>query len=188
MNYVPKDQIKNYPLINFNGIIHVVNDPSSLEHALASICTSKVVGFDTETKPAFKKGVSYNISVLQISSGDDVFIFQLNKCGLDKRIINIFASSKILKVGIDIKNDLLGLKKIKYFQESNFIDLNQLALEKGFKSIGAVKLSILLLGFRVSKRQRLSDWSADILSESQLEYAAIDAWICPLILERLNRC
>ena len=77
---------------------------------------------------------------------------------------------------------------LKNLLENNFIDLNQLALEKGFKSIGAVKLSILLLGFRVSKRQRLSDWSVDILSESQLEYAAIDAWICPLILERLNRC
>ena len=70
------------------------------------------------------------------------------------------------------------LKKIH-----NFIDLNSLALKCGFKSIGAVKLSIILLGFRISKTQRLSDWSSNHLTDSQKKYAAIDALICPKILD-----
>ena len=182
-NYIPKEDIKNYPLIKFDGRIHVIDSASDIAVCLKTISKFTVLGFDTETKPSFKKGVSHNVSLLQIAAGDNVFIFRLNKCGLPKTITRVFSNPAILKVGIDIKNDLLGLKKINSFQEFNFLDLNQLALDKGFKSIGAIKLSIMLLGFRISKKQRLSDWSSDNLTNSQLDYAAIDAWICPKILE-----
>jgi len=182
MNYVPKEDVKNYPLIEFNGNIHVIDSRSSLINSCKILSNSKILGFDTETKPAFKKGISHPISLLQLSVGNDVFLFRIDKIGFDNNIIDILSDSNILKVGIDIKNDLLGLKKIKQFTESNFLDLNSLALQKGFQSIGAVKLSIMLLGCRISKKQRLSDWSATQLTELQLSYAAIDAWICPKIL------
>jgi len=183
MKYVAKEDVKNYPLIEFKGHIHLIDNYSELEQCCDIICKKTIIGFDTETKPSFKKGISYNISLIQLAVDDDVFIIRIDKIGLDKRIIDILSNSNILKVGIDVKNDLIGLKKMHNFQEANFLDLNSLATVKGFKSIGAVKLCIMLLGFRISKRQRLSDWSADILTQSQLEYAAIDAWICPQILQ-----
>jgi len=183
MKYVAKSDVRNYPLIEFKGHVHLIDNSSELLKCCDTISKKSIIGFDTETKPSFKKGGSYNISLIQLAVDNDVFIIRIDKTGFDKRIIDILSDSNILKVGIDVKNDLIGLKKIQNFQEGNFLDLNSLATEKGFKSIGAVKLCIMLLGFRISKRQRLSDWSADVLTESQLEYAAIDAWICPQILQ-----
>ena len=182
IKYVAKEDISNFPLINFTANIHVISELHDLIQCCSIISKKDIIGFDTETKPAFKKGVNYNISVLQLSVDDDVYIIRIDKIGFDSRIIDILSDNSILKVGIDIKNDLAGLKKISSFKESNFLDLNALAISKGFKSIGAVKLCIMLLGYRISKSQRLSDWSADNLTASQLQYAAIDAWICPQIL------
>tara|TARA_Y100000589_G_scaffold131563_2_gene125314 strand:- start:9620 stop:10198 length:579 start_codon:yes stop_codon:yes gene_type:complete len=181
MNFVAKEDISKFPLIDFNGNIFLIEKEQDVINSCNIIEKADVVGFDTETKPAFQKGVFHDISLIQISVNNNVFLFRINKVGFDKRIINILSNSKILKIGIDIKNDITGLKKIQPFNDSNFLDLNELALSKGFKSIGAVKLSIMLLGSRISKKQRLTDWSADILTRSQLKYAAIDAWICPKI-------
>ena len=187
IKYVAKEDVINYPLINFKGNIHVVSKLSDLIKYCDILSKKNIVGFDTETKPAFKKGVSYNISVLQLSADNDIFIFRIDKTGLNSKIIDVLSDPDILKVGIDIKNDLIGLKKITQFKESNFLDLNVLAVQKGFKSIGAVKLCIMLLGYRISKSQRLTDWSADNLTAAQLQYAAIDAWICPMILAAFKR-
>ena len=187
IKYVAKEDVINYPLINFKGNIHVVSKLSDLIKYCDILSKKHIVGFDTETKPAFKKGVSYNISVLQLSADNDIFIFRIDKTGLNSKIIDVLSDPDILKVGIDIKNDLIGLKKITQFKESNFLDLNVLAVQKGFKSIGAVKLCIMLLGYRISKSQRLTDWSADNLTAAQLQYAAIDAWICPMILAAFKK-
>ena len=183
MKYIAKEDIKNYPLLDFNGDVHLIDKKSAIKDCCSIILQHKIIGFDTETKPSFQKGVSYNISLLQLSAGNSIFLFRINKIGFDQRLIDILSSKSILKVGIDIKNDLSGLKKIKNFKEYNFVDLNTLAIQKGYVSIGAVKLSIMLLGYRISKSQRLSDWSAETLTKSQLNYAAIDAWICPKILQ-----
>ena len=186
LKYVPKEDVNNYPLIEFNGNIHLIDNEKELLSHIDYILRHDVIGFDTETKPSFTKGVIHSISLLQLSVKDDVFLLRLDKIGLHKKIIKILTNPDIIKVGIDVKNDLLALKKIHTFQESGFIDLNILATNKGFKSIGAVKLSIMLLGFRISKKQRLSDWSANKLTHAQMNYAAIDAWICPKILESFS--
>lgn len=183
IKYIAKEDVSKYPLLQFNGRVTVVDDSKKINQHCEMISRCNIIGFDTETKPAFQKGVSYDISLIQLSADNHVFLFRIDKIGLHKALLGILSNPNILKVGIDIKNDLAGLKKIQTFKESNFLDLNILALENGFKSIGAVKLSIMLLGFRVSKRQRLSDWSANQLTQAQIEYAAIDAWICPKILQ-----
>jgi len=183
IKFIAKDDVKKYPLIKFKGNIHVIDNQVKLSQASKILRTANVLGFDTETKPSFKKGVSYKISLLQLSSLNDVFIFRLNKIGLDKKLTSFLSNPDVLKVGIDVKNDIIGLKQYVPFKESNFLDLNKLALDTGFQSIGAVKLSIMLLGKRISKTQRLSDWSSEILTDKQLLYAATDAWICPKILD-----
>ena len=180
--YIHKEDVSKYPIIVFDGTIHLIDTKKDVVKYCKIISKSDVIGFDTETKPAFQKGVSYSISLLQLSAQDSVFLFRIDKVGFMQEIIDVLSNPKIKKVGIDIKNDISGLKKIKLFEPHNFIDLNSLALQCGFKSIGAVKLSIMLLGYRISKKQRLSDWSINELTEAQKKYAAIDAWICPKIL------
>ena len=183
MKHVLKEDVKKFPLIDFTGDVTVIENTKDISRCCQIISEHSIIGFDTETKPAFQKGVSHDIALIQLSTHNSVFLFRINKIGFDESILKILTNPSILKVGIDLKNDLSGLKKIKKFQEHNFLDLNTLAIQKGFKSIGAVKLSIMLLGFRISKRQRLSDWSIDQLTSAQIEYAAIDAWICVKILE-----
>ena len=183
MNYVNKEDINKFPLIKFDGTIHLIENENDLIRSRGVLLKSNILGFDTETKPAFKKGESNSISLLQLSADDNVFLFRINKLGFHPFLIDILSNPDIIKVGIDLKNDIIGLKKIKLFCDANFIDLNSLALKKGFQSIGAVKLSIMLLGYRISKKQRLSDWSAKKLTHFQMNYAAIDAWICPKILQ-----
>ena len=186
MKYLDKDEIKNYPLIDFDGRIHLVDDLKKNSTFKEKIKSAKVVGFDTETKPAFKRGVYHSISLVQISIDNDIFLFRINKIGLFNELIKLFENSKIIKVGIDLKNDINGLNKIKSFEANSFVDLNKIAKNNDFKSFGAIKLSILMLGKRISKKQRLSDWEVDTLSESQKNYAAIDAWICPKILNEFK--
>ena len=128
-----------------------------------------------------------NISLIQLAVKNSVFLFRINQVGFAQEIVDILSNPSIRKVGIDIKNDISGLKKLKSFEPDNFIDLNVLALNHGFKSIGAVKLSIMLLGCRISKQQRLSDWSNSQLTPAQIKYAAIDAWICPKILDAFKQ-
>lgn len=181
MNFISKEDIKKFPLIKFTGEIHMVDDKKDVLAYCQLISESKIIGFDTETKPSFKKGVIHDISLVQLSVDDNVYLFRINKLGFCQELIDILANPNILKVGIDVKNDLSSLRRMYSFNPSNFLDLNQLALKNGFKSIGAVKLSIMLLGFRISKNQRLSDWSSEVLTKKQQEYAAIDAWICPKI-------
>tara|TARA_B100000575_G_scaffold142137_1_gene113402 strand:- start:588 stop:1169 length:582 start_codon:yes stop_codon:yes gene_type:complete len=187
MKYLDKDEIKNYPLIDFDGRIHLLDDLKKISTFREKIISAKVVGFDTETKPAFKKGVYNSISLVQISIDNDIFLFRINKIGLFNELIKLFENSKIIKVGIDLKNDINGLNKIKSFEANSFVDLNKIAKNNDFKSFGAIKLSILMLGKRISKKQRLSDWEVDTLSESQKNYAAIDAWICPKILNEFKK-
>jgi ribonuclease D len=187
MKYLDKDEIKNYPLIDFDGRIHLVDDLKKNSTFKEKIKSAEVVGFDTETKPAFKKGVYNSISLVQISIDNEIFLFRINKIGLFNELIKLFENSKIIKVGIDLKNDINGLNKIKSFEANSFVDLNKIAKNNDFKSFGAIKLSILMLGKRISKKQRLSDWEVDTLSESQKNYAAIDAWICPKILNEFKK-
>ena len=182
MYFVSKEDVQKYPLINFNGHISVIDNKKDVLKYCNIISKSSVVGFDTETKPAFQKGIVHDVSLLQLSVDDHVFLFRINKIGFPQEIIDILSNKHILKVGIDIKNDISALKRLQLFKHANFIDLNTLAISNGFKSIGAVKLSIMLLGYRISKKQRLSDWSSEILTDSQITYAAIDAWICPKLL------
>ena len=187
MKFVSKEDVTKYPLIDFTGTIHLVETLKDISQFCNTISQANIIGFDTETKPSFKKGVNHDVSLVQLSVDNDVFLFRINKIGLIQELIDVFNNPNLVKIGIDIKNDLLGLQKIKKINPLNFIDLNELAKKNNFQSIGAVKLTIMMLGFRISKRQRLSDWNLDILSDQQKIYAAIDAWICPKIFKAFKQ-
>ena len=183
--FVSKDEIKNYSIETFTGKIHVIEKQNDISEAYSFLKKQKILGFDTESKPTFKKGVSSKVSLIQFTTEDQAFLFRINKIGFNEKLIDIISDKKIKKIGIAIFDDIKALQKIKSFESNSIIDLNHLALNLGFESIGAVKLSILILGFAISKSVRLSNWERENLSISQLEYAATDAWICNMIYKKL---
>ena len=183
--YVSKDEIKNYSVEKFNGKISIIDKKKDLLDAYLFLKKQKIIGFDTESRPTFKKGVSSDVSLIQFSTKDEVFLFRINIIGFDDMLIDLINDKKIKKIGIGIFDDIKSLQKIKEFESNSVIDLNKLALNLGFESIGAVKLSILILGFSISKSARLSNWEKKDLTTSQIEYAATDAWICNMIYKKL---
>ena len=183
--YVSKDEIKNYSVEKFNGKISIIDKKKDLLDAYLFLKKQKIIGFDTESRPTFKKGVSSNVSLIQFSTKNEVFLFRINIIGFDDKLIDLINDKKIKKIGIAIFDDIKSLQKIKEFESNSVIDLNKLALNLGFESIGAVKLSILILGFSISKSARLSNWEKKDLTTSQIEYAATDAWICNMIYKKL---
>ena len=132
INFVSKEDVLNYPVIRFEGDVRIINNKKDMIHACSKLSHLNEIGFDTETKPSFKKGIIHNVCLLQLSTNEVAYIFRLNKIGLSSELISILSNNSILKIGIDIKNDIAALKKIKSFKEKSFVDLNQLAIEKGF--------------------------------------------------------
>ncbi len=174
---IDKDGIGKLPLKRFEGTIHVVSDLQSFYHVLPHLKLCPVLGFDTETKPSFKKGVKNKVALLQLSSTDEAFLFRLNKIGLPNELVQILADSEVVKVGAAIRDDIKSLIRLKKFSPNGFIDLQSLVQELGFVSFSLKKLSAIVLGFRISKSQQLSNWEADELTEKQAIYAATDAWV-----------
>jgi len=183
--HITKEEISELEIGKFDGDIHIIDTSSDLDRACDYLSKCSVIGIDTETKPAFKKGVINRVALLQMSSAEKAFIIRLKKVPISDQLLEIFRSQDIVKVGIAIKDDLKDLKKLRYFEESNVVDLNLMAPNLGFESIGAKKLTALVLGFRISKRQQVSNWELEELSQAQLDYAATDAWICREIYLKL---
>lgn len=175
---ITKDEVNVLPLGKFEGEIVVVDKPAKLEYAIEDIENENIIGVDTETKPTFKKGQFNKTSLIQIATRKKVYLFRLNKMGFPFALSRIFENPEIQKIGIAVLQDMKELSdQFRSFQHQNVTDLNILCRTLEFKNIGARNLTAMVLGFRISKRQQTSNWEANILSESQLRYAATDAWV-----------
>ena len=175
---ITNEEISNLPLYSFNGPIAVINDKKLLPTVFEEINTSTVVGFDTETRPSFKKGQVYKVALMQIALPHKVFIIRLQHTGITPDIIGFLENDTILKTGVGIRDDIQAVKKMKPFRAAGFIDLVPLAKEAGLQVESVKKLTGLLLGFRISKSSQTSNWEAEKLTKKQIEYAATDAWVC----------
>ncbi len=136
-----------------------------------------LLGFDTETRPAYKKGESYLPSLLQLACEDEVYIFQLKQLGLAKPLRDILADPAIIKAGVALDYDISELKKLSSFNVAGFTDLGNLAKKAGIKNHGLRGLAAVLLGFRISKGAQTSNWAKNVLTPQQIQYAATDAWV-----------
>ena len=165
---------------SFPGKIHVIDSVGAdFNRAIAYLRSQKIIGFDTETRPTFSQDQTrYGVALLQLSGPDKAFLFRINKIGMHRRLCNLMASDKIIKVGAAIHDDIRGLQKKHDFQPSSFVDLQKIVCEWGIRDKSVKKMAAIILGFRVSKTQQLSNWEAGVLSESQCRYAATDAWVC----------
>lgn len=181
-----KENISGLERVLFEGRIEVVQSEYEAEKAVAYLLSQPILGFDTETKPQFQKGHSSLVALLQVSSREVCFLFRLNVIGLPKCLIQLLSDEgETIKVGLSWRDDLFGLQRRENFMPGPFIEIQQIAKEMGLKDLSLQKLYANLLGGRISKAQRLSNWEADILSDAQKQYAATDAWACIQLYERM---
>ena len=185
---ISPEEIGRLELASFPGEIHVID---SLEEEFGKAITylkhQKVIGFDTETRPTFSPDQRSNgTALLQLSGAEKAYLFRIKKMGaIPRRLCAILANPNIVKVGAAIHDDVRGLQKFAGFQPQNFIDLQKIAWEYGIRDKSVKKMTAIILGFKISKAQQLSNWEADNLSESQQRYAATDAWVCREMYLRL---
>lgn len=175
---ISNDELSDLPLRSFSGEITVINDGEALTRALDEITRNGVVGFDTETRPSFKKGQIYKVSLLQLATERTAFLIRLQYTGFTSELVNFLENDSIVKTGVGIRDDLNALKRLHNFTPGGFIDLVPLARGAGLKVESVKKLTGLLLGFRISKSSQTSNWDAEKLTRKQVEYAATDAWVC----------
>lgn len=184
--HITKDQINLLPLGRYEGKLNVISQPDKLAAAVSQIRQESVIGFDTETKPTFRKGQYHHVSLLQIAIPGMVYLFRLNYLGMTSELRSIFEDENITKVGIGIRDDLLEMQKLEHFDPANILDLNDEVKSLDVKNAGVRNLSAIFLEFRISKSQQTSNWERDDLTEKQLRYAATDAWVCLEIYNRLQ--
>ena len=172
--------MENLEFASFPGKIHVIDSVGAeFNRAIAYLRSQKIIGFDTETRPTFSQDQPrYGVALLQLSGPDKAFLFRINKMGMHRRLCNLMASEKVVKVGAAIHDDIKGLQKKHDFVPASFVDLQKIVCEWGIRDKSVKKMAAIILGFRVSKTQQLSNWEAERLSESQAKYAATDAWVC----------
>ncbi|MAV71125.1 MAG: 3'-5' exonuclease [Candidatus Marinimicrobia bacterium] len=171
------EYINELPLKYFEGDIKIVRTKKELKNACDILKEECVLGFDTETRPSFKKGQFFLPSLIQLAGVKSVFIFQLKKCGFNERLIKILSDPLLIKCGVAVGQDIKDLQKMTFFEPNGFIDLGEVAQERNLKNYGLRNLTALLLRFRISKSSRTTNWSVNDLSIKQMEYAATDAWV-----------
>jgi len=182
---ISKEEVSELPVRSFQGEIYYIDTFEKYLSVIDILKDETVLGFDTETKPSFKKGKINGVSLLQLSTSDKAYLFRLNKIGLPEEIKRILSSDNITKIGVAIHDDISSLRKIGAFEPAGFIDLQQYVKNFGIEDNGLKKLVAIILGFKISKRQQTSNWEADTLTQPQIEYAATDAWVCFEIYNRL---
>jgi ribonuclease D len=182
---ISKEELNELPVESFNGEIIVVDYACDISKIIPFLKKQKVLGFDTETRPTFKKGEMNEVALLQLSTSKTAFLFRLNKTKLPQELVDILSDPEIIKVGVAIKDDILALKRLSKFTPEGFVEIQDKVKDFEIENFGLKKLSGLLLGFRISKAQQTSNWEADILTEAQIKYAATDAWVSLEIYNRL---
>ena len=73
------------------------------------------------------------------------------------------------------------------FKPGMFVDLQNEVGRLGIQDQSLQKLYANLFHEKISKRQRLTNWEADALTNRQCLYAATDAWTCIRLYEEICR-
>jgi len=183
---IEKEEVNKMPLASFSGKIKVIDSPEAVAAAFNDINSHECVGIDTETKPSFVKGARNKISLVQIATLDNCYLFRLNKIGFPKEMTDFLSDEKIIKVGLSLHDDFNGLKRHRLFNPKNIVDIQKIARNWGILELGLQKIYAIVFGEKISKSQRLTNWEMDELTPHQQQYAAIDAWACLRLFNRLS--
>ncbi|MFI3330962.1 MAG: 3'-5' exonuclease [Rikenellaceae bacterium] len=183
---ITNDALAQLPIGFFEQEIVVVENLEDAVTACEDLSRYSVIGFDTETKPSFKAGVSHKIALLQLSSESKCYLFRLSQMALEKPILKLLGNKEIIKVGAAVRDDIKGLKALRQFTHASFIDLQSIVSDYGIEDLSLRKLAAITMGIRISKAQRLSNWEANTLTLMQQRYAATDAWVSLMIYKKLT--
>jgi ribonuclease D len=175
---VSREEINALPIRRYEGEVRVIAHAHELAPALADILQETLVGFDTETRPAFRPGESYPPSLAQVATARAVYLFQVQRREVAAAVAEMLGEARIAKAGVGMADDLKALKKVIEFAEKSIVDLGTVASRAGLGQTGVRNLAGLFLGFRIPKGTKTSNWSRPRLSEQQIAYAATDAWAC----------
>lgn len=177
-NRLDKEYIKDLPLVSFPGKIITVNSEREAGKAVPFLLSKDILGVDTETRPSFKKGQQHKVSLLQVATEDICFLFRLNYIGMVTPVISLLSNTDVPMVGLSWHDDLAALQKRMEFKPGLFIDIQDIIGDIGIEDKSLQKLYANIFKQKISKRQRLTNWDADVLSDKQMSYAATDAWAC----------
>ncbi len=186
-NKFDKKDITALPRVLFSGRIITIITPGETEKAVEYLMSQPLLGIDTETRPSFKKGVTYQVSLLQVSTIDTCFLFRLNLTGMTPALIRLLEDSNIPKIGLSLNDDVMALNKRTKFTPGAFYDLQKHVKEIGIEDLSLQKLYANIFNEKISKAQRLTNWDSEILNDKQKLYAATDAWACIMIYKELQR-
>ncbi len=184
---ISKADIYELPVKKFEGRIYVIDTLDKVAMLRDIMKNINIFGFDTETRPSFKKGRLNKTALVQLATSDIAFLFRINLTGIPDLLVEILENSDIIKVGVALRHDLISLQKIRSFSPGGFIDLQQYVEQFGIRDKGLRKLTANILGLRLVKGQQTSNWESKTLIQTQLEYAATDAWVCYEMYIKLSR-
>ena len=187
VNKISNEEVAALEAVRFDGKIIVIESEEALEEACADLAAQPVLGFDTETRPSFKAGVSNRVALLQLSTYERCYLIRLCRVKFSSKLQSILQRSDIVKIGADVAGDLRSLSKLRTFTPRGFLDLQAEVGKYGIEDKSLRKMSGIVLGKRVSKAQRLSNWEAKQLTPQQQMYAATDAWVCIEIYNKLTK-
>lgn len=182
---IPKDKIHELPTVTFDGEITVVDTLEAAEKAIVELSAETIVGFDTETKPTFRKGRGNPVALMQISTSGHGYLFRLNKIGFPESLRRFIENPSIKKIGLSLKDDFFVMHRSSEFEPAGFVDLQPFVREYAIIDCSLQRIYAIIFGMRISKSQRLSNWEAPKLTPAQQAYATIDAWACLKIYNHL---
>ncbi|QYY36896.1 3'-5' exonuclease [Ruficoccus sp. ZRK36] len=181
---ITKAEINELPLYRYEGMIHLINTDEDARRAVKILKKEPVLGFDTESRPSFRKGDHYLPSLVQFASATEVYLFQIGQFDGMEAIKPLLSSKSIAKVGVALHDDVKRLQEITPYKDRNFVEIATMTKQLEITNTGLRSLAAILLGFRISKGAQVSNWARQNLSRSQLTYAATDAWVSRLLYEK----
>jgi len=182
---ITKEEIAAFDTEEFYGRIFVVDTPRQAEEAVNYLSGFTGLGFDTETRPSFRKGNLNSVALIQLATEQRCYLFRMNRIGFSPSLIQLLSDANILKIGLSLKDDFTGMRRSLKFTPQGFVDLQKVVPKYNISDISLQKIYAILFRKRISKNQRLSNWEAEVLSDAQKKYAALDAWACLKIYEKL---
>ena len=182
---ITKEEISTLEVEEFQGRIVLVDTFEAAEEAVKYLSSCTRLGFDTETRPAYKKGSVFGVALIQISTDEVCFLFRLNIIGFPDCLIQLLSNPDVQKVGLSLKDDYLSMSRRQKFTPQGFVDLQSIVPQYDIAELSLQKVYALLFEKKISKSQRLTNWEADELTEAQQRYAALDAWACLKVYEKL---
>lgn len=184
---IEKSEVAGMPTAAFSGRIITIDTITDADKAVKALSSEKLLGIDTETRPSFRKGLQYEVSLIQLSTADTCFLIRLNRTGMPNSLVSLLENKDVIKVGLSLHDDYQSLCRRRKFKAGGFLDLQQHVTKYGIEEKSLQKIFAIVFGQRISKSQQLTNWENDVLTDKQKLYAATDAWACLEIYNKLEQ-